>query len=123
MLRSHRSSIAKLEHTVRNCPTIRVFSSSELGMMRRLLISLTLILAATNLFGQTEAQGPNQTQKPKPEGNCTVSGRVVSAADGSPLKSARVGLVQADTHDHPQVYGNTTEIGRASCRERVCLYV
>ena len=78
-------------------------------MMRRLLISLTLILAATNLFGQTEAQGPNQTQKPKPEGNCTVSGRVVSAADGSPLKSARVGLVQADTHDHPQVYGNTTD--------------
>ncbi len=78
-------------------------------MTHRLLFPLALILAATNLFGQTEAQGPNQPQKPKPEGNCTVSGRVVSAADGSPLKSARVGLVQADTHDHPQVYGGTTD--------------
>ena len=78
--------------------------------MLRLLIPLALILAAAaNLFGQTDAQGPTQTQKPKPEGNCSVSGRVVSSADGSPLKSARVGLVQADTHDHPQVYGDTTD--------------
>ena len=78
--------------------------------MLRLLIPLALILAAAaNLFGQTDAQGPTQTRKPKPEGNCSVSGRVVSAADGSPLKSARVGLVQADTHDHPQVYGETTD--------------
>jgi protocatechuate 3,4-dioxygenase beta subunit len=78
-------------------------------MMHRLLIPLALILGATNLFGQTEAQGPNQAQKPKPEGNCTVSGRVVSAADGSPLKSVRVRLVQADIDDHPQVYGDTTD--------------
>lgn len=42
-------------------------------MTHRLLIPLALILAATNLFGQTEAQGPNQIQKRKPEGNCTVS--------------------------------------------------
>ena len=49
-------------------------------MMHRMLVSLAVILAAGNLFGQTEAQGPNQTQKPKPEGNCSVSGRVISAA-------------------------------------------
>ena len=77
--------------------------------MRRQLISLAVILAAGDLFGQTEVQGPNQTQKPKPEGNCSVNGQVISAADGSPLKSARVGLVQADTRDHPQVYGDTTD--------------
>lgn len=89
-------------------------------MMHRLLIPLALILAATNLFGQTEAQGPNQIQKPKPEGNCTVSGRVISAADGSPLRSARVGLAQRDERKHPQIYGATTDNeGRFEIKEIV----
>ena len=78
-------------------------------MVQRLLILLALILAAIYLFGQAGPQNPNQPQKPTPEGNCTVRGQVISAADGSPLRSARVGLVQADTHDHPQVYGDTTD--------------
>ena len=78
-------------------------------MVHRLLILLALILAAIYSFGQAGPQNPNQPQKPTPEGNCTVSGQVISAADGSPLRSARVGLVQADTHDHPQVYGDTTD--------------
>ncbi|HEX8798960.1 MAG TPA: carboxypeptidase-like regulatory domain-containing protein, partial [Terriglobales bacterium] len=78
-------------------------------MMHRLLIPLAMILAATNLFGQTEAQGPNPTQKPKPEGNCAVSGRVISATDGAPLRSARVGLVQRDVRQRPQIYGATAD--------------
>ncbi len=78
-------------------------------MARWLITPLALILAATNLFGQAEPQNPNQPQKPKAEGNCSVIGRVVSATDGSPLRSARVGLAQADVRDHPQVYGETTD--------------
>jgi len=78
-------------------------------MTCRLLIPLVLILAAVNLLAQSVPQVPTQLQKPIPEGNCTVSGRVVSASDGSPLRSALVGLVQADTHDHPQAYGATTD--------------
>jgi protocatechuate 3,4-dioxygenase beta subunit len=77
--------------------------------VRSLITLLTLILAATNLFGQAEPQNPNQPQKPKAEGNCSVIGRVVSATDGSPLRSARVGLVQADARERPQVYGDTTD--------------
>ena len=83
-------------------------------MVHRLLILLALILAAIYSFGQAGPQNPNQPQKPTPEGNCTVSGQVISAADGSPLRSARVGLVQTDTHDHPQVYSDTTDNQGAS---------
>jgi hypothetical protein len=71
-------------------------------MVRRRLIPFALILAA-NLFGQIGAQAPNQPQKPAVGGNCTVSGRVVSPADGLPPRLARVALVQADAPNHPQV--------------------
>jgi protocatechuate 3,4-dioxygenase beta subunit len=52
------------------------------------------------------APASQQQKEPEP---CTVSGRVVSAAEATPIRSARVGLIQADVHQHPAVYGTTTD--------------
>jgi 5-hydroxyisourate hydrolase-like protein (transthyretin family) len=79
-------------------------------MLRRLILALAIVSAS--VIGS--AQAPvNPLGKPdltkKPEGNCTISGRVIGAADGAPLRSARVGLVRTDGRDHPQIYADTTD--------------
>ncbi len=82
-------------------------------MIRQLGFAFALAAAAGSLLGQAPtkaAADPNAAKKPP--GNCTVSGRVVSAADGAPLRSARVGLIQANAGRRPQralVYGATTD--------------
>ncbi len=56
----------------------------------------------------TQPSSPAAQQDKQPE-PCTVSGRVVSAGEGTPVQSARVGLIQEDVHQHPAVYGTTTD--------------
>jgi len=73
-----------------------------------------LILAIAAMSGPSLAQVPTKpgndpNAAKKPPGNCTVSGRVASAADGAPLRSARVGLIQANVRRHPLVYATTTD--------------
>ncbi len=79
-------------------------------MLRRLTVAFALIVAAAAALAQAPAKSPDSSEKTKkPPGNCTVSGRVVSAADGIPLRSARVGLIQASVPRHPLVYATTTD--------------
>jgi protocatechuate 3,4-dioxygenase beta subunit len=79
-------------------------------MLRRLIVALAVTFLAQALVAQDPAQPPgNSAKTQKPPGNCTVSGRVIGAADGMPLRSARVGLIQADARERPQVYGDTTD--------------
>ncbi len=79
-------------------------------MLRRLIVALAVATVAQVLGAQVPAQPPgNAAKTQKPPGNCTVSGRVVSAADGVPLRSARVGLIQGNERRHPQVYVTTTD--------------
>ena len=74
------------------------------------LSAFGLISAQTSTPNVPPAQSPSsagqQQKEPEP---CTVSGRVVSAAEGTPIPSARVGLIQTDAGQHPAVYGATTD--------------
>ena len=73
--------------------------------MQTLLATLILFPA---LLGATPAQSSKaQDKTPTP---CRVSGRVVSAVDGAPLKSSRVALIQEDAKDRPQVFATSTDI-------------
>jgi hypothetical protein len=79
-------------------------------MLRRLILVLSVAIVAQALLGQVptkSTESPDKTKKPP--GNCSVSGRVVNAADGAPLGSARVGLIQANERKHPLVYAATTD--------------
>jgi len=79
-------------------------------MLRRMIIGFALIVAAAIALAQAPAKPPDSSDKTKkPAGNCTVSGRVVSAADGAPLRSARVGVIQANVRRHPLVFATTTD--------------
>ncbi|MGA7927040.1 MAG: carboxypeptidase regulatory-like domain-containing protein [Candidatus Sulfotelmatobacter sp.] len=82
--------------------------------MRRLLVATAVIVFSLTAPAQTSA--PNQTPSPAqsqtgehPSTVCVVSGRVVAAAQGSPLKSARVALIPEHSHAHQEIYGATTD--------------
>jgi 5-hydroxyisourate hydrolase-like protein (transthyretin family) len=80
------------------------------GMLRRLTVTLAVAILAQVLLAQAPLKPPNNPDDgKKPPGNCTVSGRVVSAADGAPLRSVRVGLIQANERKHPLVYATATD--------------
>jgi len=55
---------------------------------------------------QTSTPAGQQQKEPEP---CTVSGRVMAAADGAPLQSARVGLIENGEQRRPAVYGTVTD--------------
>ena len=74
------------------------------GLLLSLLMSVGVLTCALQALPQQKDQA-----KEKPPDPCLVSGRVVSALDGSPLKSSRVVLVQENTHAHPKVFGTTTD--------------
>ncbi len=59
------------------------------------LISIATVLAAQapQAGAPTPAQTADSSQPPKPQALCTVSGKVLSASDGSPVRSARVSLL------------------------------
>src|ERR1017187_5866934 len=79
-------------------------------MIRRLIVAFALIVVAAAALAQAPAKPPDASEKAKkPPGNCTVSGRVVSAVDGVPLRSARVGMIQANVAHHPLVYATATD--------------
>ena len=66
-------------------------------MLRGLIVACALAVVAQAILAQVAAPSPDHPAKPKkPPGNCTVSGRVLSAAEGTPLRSARVGLIEAN---------------------------
>lgn len=79
---------------------------------RAVFLAALIVLSASALMpAQTSVPGPpasSATQQQKPPEPCIVSGRVVSAAEGTPIQSARVGLIEADVNQHPVVYGTTT---------------
>jgi Carboxypeptidase regulatory-like domain len=62
------------------------------------------LLTNSSLWGQSATLYQNNRSK-----NCAVTGRVVTAADGSPLKSARVALVPEDSRSHRQLYAATSD--------------
>src|SRR5207253_5236595 len=63
--------------------------------MRRFLP--VMFAVALSLLAQTPAPSPDKKAEEHPASPCRVGGRVVTAAEGSPLKSARVALVPEDS--------------------------
>jgi protocatechuate 3,4-dioxygenase beta subunit len=59
-------------------------------------------------LAQTPAVEPGQADKKQPD-PCTVSGRVVTAAEGAPIKAARVGLVERDARRQTHIFATFTD--------------
>jgi hypothetical protein len=96
--------------------------------MRRLLVATAVIVFSLTAPAQTSA--PTQTPSPAqsqtgehPSTVCVVSGRVVAAAEGSPLKSARVALIPEHSQAHQEIYGATTDPDGQSFSKRFRLAV
>jgi 5-hydroxyisourate hydrolase-like protein (transthyretin family) len=68
-------------------------------------------VAATGL-AQSQSITPAQSDEKSAEKQaqlCTVSGRVVTAAEGAPIKSARLVLVQENAKNRPEIFGALTD--------------
>jgi hypothetical protein len=82
--------------------------------MRRWSVVTAVIVFSLTAPAQTSAPtgtpSPAQGQTSEhPSTVCVVSGRVVAAAEGSPLKSARVALIPDHSRTHQEIYGATTD--------------
>ncbi|MGA9812517.1 MAG: carboxypeptidase regulatory-like domain-containing protein [Terriglobales bacterium] len=83
------------------------FSLDEEVRMRRLL-SAAMMVVSVNLLAQTSPPAAKSGVPPKL--TCVVAGRVVTAADGSPLKSARVSLTpERSDSEKQQMFAATTD--------------
>ncbi len=76
--------------------------------MRRFLPAAVMIAAALALAGQTSAPSPDRTEV-HPDSLCVVTGRVVTAAEGTPLRSARVVLMPEQQRSDTQLYAATSD--------------
>ncbi len=75
--------------------------------MRCCFFFIPAVLATTaNLLAQSSA--PPGSKRPD-DAPCTVSGRVVTAAEGFPLKSARVLLIPEHARSHNQMYATSSD--------------
>ncbi|HEX3354502.1 MAG TPA: carboxypeptidase regulatory-like domain-containing protein [Terriglobales bacterium] len=73
--------------------------------MRAVTVAICLLLPVAS-FAQVPAMGNPAQKQPA---LCTVSGQVVTAAEGVPLKSSRIALIQQDTGSHSSVFAATTD--------------
>lgn len=76
--------------------------------MRRLLPIFALIVVAASSFAQISPPPPSQTDA-HTESTCSVEGRVVSAIDGSALKSAKLTLVPEHDARKAKLYAAVTD--------------
>ena len=75
--------------------------------MRRFLPASAIVAFVVGLLAQTSV--PLSTKELPPDSLCIVSGRVVTAAEGSPLKSARVALEPEDPRPNNHFYAVTSD--------------
>ena len=75
--------------------------------MRRFLSAPAVIVVTLSLLAQTSPSPGKPEGHPASSG--IVGGRVVTAAEGSPLKSARVSLVPEHSEFKRQIYGTTSD--------------
>ena len=76
--------------------------------MGRTFLAPAVLAATFTIFAQTSASGPSKPAEPT-AASCTVTGRVVTAADGSPLKSARVALMREHAGSGLRMYAATSD--------------
>jgi len=79
--------------------------------MCRLPTLIVALVVGAVCLGQAPAQRPlSSSSNEKQTLPCTVSGRVVTATDGQPLKSAFVSLVQEGAQEHPKTSAVYTDV-------------
>jgi hypothetical protein len=76
--------------------------------MRRFLPAFAVIVVSLSLFAQTSAPSPDATEE-RPASSCVVAGRVVTAAEGNPLKSVRVVLVPEQSGSRRKISATTSD--------------
>jgi hypothetical protein len=74
--------------------------------MHRLLFIPAVLAIAANLFAQSP--GPSDSRRAE-DASCTVTGRVVTATEGDPLKSARISLIPEHNRSHNQIYAVSSD--------------
>jgi protocatechuate 3,4-dioxygenase beta subunit len=81
----------------------------SLFAMRAVTVAICLLVP---LACSAQAPPVGSATSEKQPALCTVSGQVVTAAEGAPLKSSRIALIQQDTTSHssnPSVFAATTD--------------
>jgi 5-hydroxyisourate hydrolase-like protein (transthyretin family) len=77
--------------------------------MRRFLFLPLLVAITATLLAQTPAPNDNKRAEDPASAPCTVTGRVVTAAEGDPLKSARISLIPEHNRSHNQIYAASSD--------------
>jgi protocatechuate 3,4-dioxygenase beta subunit len=71
---------------------------------------LPAVLGVTGaLLAQSSAPSDKSVTDDRASAPCTVTGRVLTAADGNPLKSARISLIPEHTQSHSQLYAGSSD--------------
>jgi hypothetical protein len=78
--------------------------------MRRLLLAAVVVVMNLSLLAQNSAPSDSKASEDVASGLCMVTGRVLTAADGSPLKSARVVLMPEHSRSYHQIYLATSDV-------------
>jgi hypothetical protein len=78
--------------------------------MRRFLLVPAVLVMKTILLAQSSVPSDNKASEGLAPTLCIVSGRVVAAAEGSPLKSARVALIPEHPRSHGQIYATSSDV-------------
>lgn len=77
--------------------------------MRVFLAAIVVLLLSSAATAQVPAQPSGKISEKQQPATCAVSGQVVTAAEGAPLKSSRIALIQQDVGSHPQAFSATTD--------------
>src|SRR5260370_16471882 len=77
--------------------------------MRRFLFPTAVLCITAALLAQSSAPSDNKPTEDPTSAPCTVTGRVVTAAEGNPLKSARIELMPEHERSHTQIYAATSD--------------
>jgi hypothetical protein len=78
--------------------------------MQRVLLAAAVVVMNMSLLAQSSAPSDKKASEDPASAPCTVTGRVVAAAEGSPLKSALVALMQEHSRLHNQIYATTSDV-------------
>lgn len=77
------------------------------------VVAITVTSLAQSSVPRTDKVGDNSISAP-----CSVTGRVVAAADGNPLKSARVVLIPEHSRSDHQIYATSSDVdGRFTIKD------
>ena len=100
-------------------PITRKLASYDFGLkvspkhqevpMRHFLFVPAVFCIAAALLAQSSAPSDNKPTEDPTSAPCTVTGRVVMAAEGNPLKSTRVALIPEHSRSHSQIYATSSD--------------